>query len=52
MFGEHDLGCANELYLAEIKSMLRDLEHNDFQENEVTSYYKLLGQTANTVKAF
>ena len=50
MFSGHYLGCANELYEAEVKTMLRDVEHNDFAEEEVKSYYKILTRSANNVK--
>ena len=50
MFNGHYLGCANELYEAEVKTMLRDVEHNDFTKDEVASYYNILTRSASNVK--
>ena len=50
MFKDYWLGCANEIYEQEIATMLFDLEHNDFEEDEIESYRNLLRARATNLK--
>ena len=44
------LGCAIVIYVQEISTMMFDLEHNDFEDDEIGSYRNLHRARATNMK--
>ena len=51
MFKGDWLAVAKDEFLAEVGKFLRDLEHNDFQEDEIESFNKVMDEKAKTLRA-
>ena len=50
MFKDAWLGCEKDLFVQDIGQHLRDLEHNDFDDEEVEHFHKLLALNAARLK--
>ena len=50
MFKDHWLGCANRLYEEDVAACLKQLEHNDFAEDECSHYTTICIERVKHVK--
>ena len=50
LFGDAWMACAKDIYFADIQQKLKDLEHNDFDPEEIEAYNVMMEQQARQVK--
>ena len=44
------MACAKDIYFADIQQKLKDLEHNDFDPEEIEAYNVMMEQQARQAK--